>query len=142
MATKDILYQDVKWQTVNINKYVGRRKAQFDEMSLTTLPISTLKAKLQFGAMAANLLVHDPLRHHSKKRDKLNEAVLKEIRRQLELLAEEYNRRVAAHENRENMGKLEIVKPKKRQVAKVKVAPPGVAQTIGLQTVSLKGTTK
>lgn len=131
---KDLVYQTEDWKSININVYVKKHRSAFDEVDVRTIPLDMLKVKLQVGAMAASLVEFDPLRQSSKKRDRLNAAVLKELRRQIEILAHEYNRRVSEQPNREELGRLEVNKPKTPTRAK--------AQVVGLSTVNLSGTIK
>jgi len=91
--TGDVLFPE-GWAEINVDDYVTQHIVAFDLVDLTLIPRDQLIAKIRLGGMLQALLENDPLKHDSKKRDGLNTAVLVEIRRQLTLLVEEYNRRI------------------------------------------------
>lgn len=91
----DVLFPEC-WPEINVADYVSQHKLDFDRVDLRTIPHYLLIKKIKLGGMLVALLVNDPQKHDSKHRDRLNTAVLKEMRRQLTLLVGEYNWRIKA----------------------------------------------
>lgn len=89
----DVLFPE-GWAEINVDNYVTQHTLAFDLVDITFIPPHALIEKIRLGGMLQTLLENDPLKHDSKKRDRLNTAVLVEIRRQLGLLVQEYNRRI------------------------------------------------
>lgn len=121
----DVLFPE-GWAEINVDNYVTQHTVEFDLVDLTRIPHETLISKIRFGGMLQALLENDPLRHDSKKRDRLNTAVLVEIRRQLTILVEEYNQRIRIESMRiENRAKIFLGRHLS-QVVKMKPAIIGV----------------
>jgi len=91
--TGDVLFPEC-WPEINVDNYVTQHAMTFDLVDLSLIPRDQLIAKIRLGGMLQALLENDPLKHESKKRNRLTGYVLVEIRRQLTLLVAEYNRRV------------------------------------------------
>ncbi len=127
--TSDVLFPE-GWAKINVDHYVTQHTLAFDLVDLTRIPHKALISKIKLGGMLQAMLENDPLRHDSKKRDRLNTAVLVEIRRQLTILVEEYNQRIRIESMRiENRAKIFLGRfsyVKEAQIVKMKPAIIGV----------------
>lgn len=94
----DILFPEI-WPEINIDDYIAQHGLAFDQVDLRAIPHYLLVNKIKVGGMMLALLENDPMWDVSQKRQQLNEATQKEIRRQLGLLVREYNRRVQVKES-------------------------------------------
>lgn len=123
--TNDVLFPE-GWAEINVDNYVAQHTVAFNLVDLTRIPHEILVDKIKLGGMLQAMLENDPLKHDSKKRDRLNSAVLVEIRRQLTILVEEYNQRIRIKSMRiENQAKIFLGRYLS-QVVKMKPAIIGV----------------
>lgn len=125
----DALFPDT-WPLIDIDRYVGLYRKNFDEIDLLKVSHYRLVQKMKIRGLVLGLLENDPLKED---RQELNSAISNEVRRQTAALAGEYNSRA----NTKLMDADNQAKTFLSKYIPLKEGHKPPAQVIGMQTLKI-----